>query len=104
VTAVASLSVPVFDAVSMTAKTPSQWAGYGNRRLLPVDGDLDRIEHETIDDSDHKMVVYKRSSRNHLLDQVESFRIGDKQSDCEEDLLDTFCYGIALALGNSEGF
>jgi hypothetical protein len=22
----------------------------------------------------------------------------------EDDLLDTFCYGIALALGNSEGF
>jgi hypothetical protein len=27
----------------------------GNRRLLPVDGDLDRIEHETIDDSDHAL-------------------------------------------------
>lgn len=52
----------------------------------------------------NKIVVYKRSSRNHLLDQVESFRIGDKQSDREDDLLDTFCYGIALALGNSEGF
>jgi hypothetical protein len=25
-------------------------------------------------------------------------------SDREDDLLDTFCYGIALALGNSEGF
>jgi hypothetical protein len=34
------------------------------------------------------------------MDQVESFRVGDK----EDDLLDTFCYGIALALGDSNGF
>jgi hypothetical protein len=51
-----------------------------------------------------KTVVYKRHSRNHLLDQVESFRVGDRGTDREDDLLDTFCYGIALALGNSEGF
>ena len=51
-----------------------------------------------------KTVIYKRHSRNHLLDQVESFRIGDRESDREDDLLDTFCYGIALALGNSDGF
>jgi hypothetical protein len=30
--------------------------------------------------------------------------IGDKNSDREDDLVDTFCYGIALALGNSDGF
>jgi hypothetical protein len=30
--------------------------------------------------------------------------MGDKKSDREDDLLDTFCYGIALALGNNEGF
>jgi hypothetical protein len=32
-----------------------------------------------------------------------SFRIGDKKSDREDDLLDTFCSGIALALGDNEG-
>jgi hypothetical protein len=51
-----------------------------------------------------KTTVYKQKSRNHLLDQVESFRVGDKKSDRENDLLDTFCYGIAIALGNQEGF
>jgi hypothetical protein len=51
-----------------------------------------------------KTVVYKRNSRNHLVDQVESSRIGDRGSDREDELLDTFCYGIALAFGNSEGF
>jgi hypothetical protein len=48
--------------------------------------------------------AYKRTSRNHLSDQIESFRIGDKDSKREDDLLDTFCYGIAIGLGNSEGF
>jgi phage terminase large subunit-like protein len=45
-----------------------------------------------------KIVSYKGKSRNHFLEQVEGFRIGDKKSDREDDLLDTFCYGIALAL------
>lgn len=52
----------------------------------------------------NKISTYKRKSRNHLLDQVESFRVGDKDSDREDDLLDTFCYGIAIGLGDSEGF
>jgi hypothetical protein len=52
----------------------------------------------------NKTVIYKRQSANHLLNQVESFRVGDKKSDREDDLLDTFCYGIALALGDRQGF
>jgi hypothetical protein len=51
-----------------------------------------------------KTSIYKRKARNHLLNQVESFRIGNKNSDREDDLLDTFCYGISLSLGNSQGF
>ena len=52
----------------------------------------------------NKTTVYKRKSRNHLVEQVESFRIGDKDKRLENDLLDTFCYGIAIGLGNNEGF
>ena len=48
--------------------------------------------------------LHKRKSRNHLSDQIESFRIGDKDNKREDDLLDTFCYGIALALGDGSGF
>lgn len=51
-----------------------------------------------------KVLTYKRSTRNHLLDQVENFRIGDNKNDREDDLLDTFCYGIAISLGNKDGF
>ncbi|HEX3496449.1 MAG TPA: hypothetical protein VHT02_04615 [Methylocella sp.] len=75
-----------------------------DERALSVSGYVHRGLVKYTEHAFNKMVVYKRSSRNHLLDQVESFRIGDKQSDREDDLLDTFCYGIALALGNSEGF
>ena len=52
----------------------------------------------------NKTAVYKRKSRNHLADQVESFQVGDKDGKRDDDLLDTFCYGIAIALGNVEGF
>jgi len=52
-----------------------------------------------------KTVVYKGVSRNHFLTQVTSFRMGDKDAyKRADDLLDTFTYAIALALGNPEGF
>jgi hypothetical protein len=73
-------------------------------RAISVSGYVHRGLVKYAEHSFNKTTIYKRSSRNHLLDQVESFRIGDKQSDREDDLLDTFCYGIALALGDSEGF
>lgn len=52
----------------------------------------------------NKTMLYKQRSANHLVDQIESFRIGDKKCGREDDLLDTFCYAISMALGNSEGF
>jgi hypothetical protein len=75
-----------------------------DERAISVSGYVHRELVKYTNQAFEKMVIYKRHSRNHLLDQVESFRIGDRDSDREDDLLDTFCYGIALALGNSEGF
>ena len=75
-----------------------------DERAMSVSGYVHRGMVKYTERAFDKTVVYKRHSRNHLLDQVESFRIGDRTSDREDDLLDTFCYGIALALGNSEGF
>jgi len=66
--------------------------------------DVHRGEVKYTEHAFNKTTVYKQKSRNHLLDQIESFRVGDKDSGREDDLLDTFCYGIAVALGNSEGF
>lgn len=48
--------------------------------------------------------TYHEATRNHLLTQVSSFRVDDKDTTREDDLLDGFCYGIALSLGNGEGF
>jgi phage terminase large subunit-like protein len=75
-----------------------------DERAISVSGYVHRGLVKYADRAFQKTIVYKRHSRNHLLDQVESFRIGDRGTDREDDLLDTFCYGIALALGNSEGF
>jgi hypothetical protein len=75
-----------------------------DERAISVSGYVHRELIKYTDRAFEKVVVYKQRSRNHLLDQVESFRIGDRDSDREDDLLDTFCYGIALTLGNSEGF
>lgn len=49
-----------------------------------------------------KIVNYKGQSRNHLISQVCSFRMGQK--DGPRDLLDTFCYGIAISLGDVDGY
>lgn len=49
-----------------------------------------------------KTATYKTNTRNHLLTQVFGYQVGVDQG--QDDLLDCFCYGIAQALGNSEGF
>lgn len=49
-----------------------------------------------------KVVNFKGQTRNHLLHQVCSFRMGQK--DGPRDLLDTFTYGVAISLGDSEGY
>lgn len=75
-----------------------------DERAMSVSGYVYREQVKYSENAFNKVSTYKRKSRNHLLDQVESFRVGDKDSDREDDLLDTFCYGISIALGNSEGF
>lgn len=52
-----------------------------------------------------KTTTYKETTRNHLLGQVVGFRVGDKDAAKRaDDLADCFMYGLAIALGNSEGF
>jgi hypothetical protein len=75
-----------------------------DERAINVSGYVYRGNVKYSENAFNKTSIYKQKSRNHLIDQIESFRIGDKKSDREDDLLDTFCYGIAIALGNREGF
>lgn len=52
-----------------------------------------------------KVINFKGLTRNHLITQVCGFRLGDKDAyKRADDLLDCFCYGIAIALGNYEGY
>jgi hypothetical protein len=75
-----------------------------DERALNVSGYVYSGKVKYTDHAYNKATEYKRRTKNHLMDQVESFRMGDKDSKREDDLLDTFCYGIALTLGNSDGF
>jgi hypothetical protein len=51
-----------------------------------------------------KTVNYKGTTRNHLMGQVVGFRVGDPDPNRSDDLLDCYCYGCAVALGNPDGF
>jgi hypothetical protein len=75
-----------------------------DERAISVSGYVYRGQVKYTDEAFHKTVIYKGKARNHLVEQVETFRVGDKDSKREDDLLDTFCYGIAISLGNASGF
>lgn len=51
-----------------------------------------------------KTIDYRQQSKNHLLDQVCGFRMGQKRNEHKRDLLDCFTYGIAISLGDVEGY
>ena len=50
-----------------------------------------------------KVSAYRGITRNHFLSQFCGFRLGTKTIHTQ-DLLDCGCYGIALGLGNSDGY
>ena len=75
-----------------------------DERAISVSGYVHRESVKYTAHAFNKVTVYKQKSRNHLVEQIESFRIGDSDRKREDDLLDTFCYGIALSLGNNKGF
>ena len=53
----------------------------------------------------NKVTTYKRQTMNHFTEQVTSFRMADKDAaKREDDAVDCYTYGIAIGLGNSEGF
>ena len=71
-------------------------------RALSVSGYVYRGMVKISEYARDKVVNFKGQVRNHLISQVCSFRMGQK--DGPRDLLDTFCYGVAIALGDSEGY
>jgi hypothetical protein len=75
-----------------------------DERALSVSGYVHKGMVKYTDHAFNKVIIHKRRSRNHLVDQIEGFRMADKDSKREDDLLDTFWYGIALSLGDDKGF
>ena len=76
-----------------------------SERALSVSGYVHREMVKFTQDAFDRSVTYKGVTRNHLLAQVTGFRVGTKEEpNAQDDLLDDFTYGIALAHGNSGGF
>lgn len=50
-----------------------------------------------------KVVTFKGSTKNWLCNQVLNFSMDSKDTEAD-DLLDCWCYGIAISIGNPEGF
>ena len=73
-----------------------------DERALSVSGYVYQKKVKVTEPAFHKTKTYKNATRNHLLDQVARFRI--KVENYDDDLLDCFCYGVAIALGNAGGF
>jgi hypothetical protein len=52
-----------------------------------------------------KVTTFKGSTRNQMMSQILGFRVADPDANKRaDDLLDCFCYGISLALGDSSGY
>lgn len=52
-----------------------------------------------------KVVTYKTSTSNQLITQVTNFSIGDPDAAKRaDDLLDCYCYGLSIGLGNIKGY
>lgn len=73
-----------------------------DERAIGISGNHYRGEIKISREAHDKVTTYKDTTRNHLRGQVVGFRIGDKTPNREDDLLDCYCYGVELALGNQE--
>lgn len=74
-----------------------------SERAISVSGYVHRDMVKVSDVAYNKTSNYKGVTKNHLVSQVTGFRIGVKEQ-VDDDLLDCWCYGAAIALGNLEGF
>lgn len=85
---------------------PSELQSAGkDARAINASGPVWRGEVKFSRNALEKTTTFKDTTRNHMLSQVSSFRVGDKEaSKRSDDLLDTFTYGISITLGDQEGF
>jgi hypothetical protein len=72
-----------------------------DERAISVSGYVYRHEVGLTDVAYNKTKRYKEIEENHFLTQVFGFKIG--MDNINDDLLDTFCYGVSIGLGDSDG-
>lgn len=74
-------------------------------RALMASGPVYRGEVKFSDFAFDKVAEYKGQTRNHMLSQVVSYRIGDKDAAKRaDDLADAFMYGVIIGLNGGDGF
>jgi hypothetical protein len=71
-------------------------------RAISVSGYVHRGMVKLSAEAYNRVITYKGTTRNHLLGQVVGYRVGIDGK--EDDLLDAWCYGITIALGDAKGF
>jgi hypothetical protein len=74
-----------------------------SERAINVSGYVFRGMVKILETAYDRILTYKQVTKNHLLGQVLGFRVGDIE-DRADDLLDAFTYGVAISLGNWEGY
>lgn len=72
-------------------------------RAINASGPVHRGEVKFTERAFNRTVNFKGVVKNHQWTQVIGFRTGVKENP-EDDLLDTLCYSVAIALGNQKGF
>jgi phage terminase large subunit-like protein len=72
-------------------------------RAINVSGYVFQNKVKILETAYNRIITFKQVAKNHLLGQVLGFRVGDTE-DRQDDLLDCFSYGVAIGLGNWEGY
>lgn len=76
-----------------------------DERAIAASGPLFRGEVKLTQRAYDRVTAFKGVTRNHLITQLTSFRVGDKDAAKRaDDLLDGVTYGTVIALGNERGF
>lgn len=76
-----------------------------DERAFSVSGYVANGKVKISDFAFRKTTLFKKTTKNHLVSQIENFSIADEKAKTRaDDLLDAFVYCVALALGNHSGF
>jgi hypothetical protein len=76
-----------------------------DERAISVSGHFHQDKIKISEFAYDKVTTFKDTTRNHLLSQISSYRVGDKDAyKRADDLLDVFCYAIAISCGDYRGF